>query len=117
MARRTSIQVDFPCEVGITDERFKALIEAVDAICKDYEAAHIGRVMWPAGMGSLMKVNPMMLSDDEPIPFDDSVLSISCAERADYDCICTKCGKPQGDHKDHIMNPPAGDCNFEARNG
>lgn len=112
---RISIQIDFPCEVEISDLRFQALVAVVDAICKDYEAAHVGRVMWPSGMGSLMTVNPMALSDDEAIPFDDSVLSISVSERADYDCLCTKCGKPQGDHKEHILNPPAGNCEFEAR--
>lgn len=29
-----------------------------------------------------------------------------------YEAKCTKCGLPQGDHKDHIIDPPAGDCEF-----
>jgi hypothetical protein len=29
--------------------------------------------------------NPMWIEDDQPIPFDDSVLSIECAERERYE--------------------------------
>jgi hypothetical protein len=51
------------------------------------------------------------------IQFDDDTLSISCAERADYKAKCAKCEMELGDHKDHILDPPAGDCEFTISNG
>ena len=69
----------------------------------------------PTTCGSKMLANPMMLSDDEPIPFDNSVYSIEIAERENYDWPCGKCGHPQGDHAGMILDPPAGDCEYAPR--
>lgn len=75
------IEVDFPVAVEIADARVQAIDRILGSICRDYEAAHPGRVMWPFGLGAKMLVNPLMLSDDEPIPFDDTVLHFEIAER------------------------------------
>jgi len=57
---------------------------------------------------------PMTLEEEETrgMEFDDSTFEIRCSEREDYDFKCLKCGKPQGDHKGCITDPPAGDCEF-----
>ena len=39
------------------------------------------RVMWPFGQSFKMTVHPLMLSDDEPIPFDESCYEIEVVER------------------------------------
>lgn len=81
----TAIEVSFAEPVNISREHERALHDVIEAICKEYEAAHPDRVMWVFGYGAKMMCHPMMISDDEPIPFDDSVLSIECAERERYD--------------------------------
>lgn len=70
--------------------------------------------MWAFGIGQKMLSNPLFVGDDEPLQFDSSCFSIECHERADYNWPCVRCGKPQGDHKYHIIQPPAGDCKFTA---
>jgi hypothetical protein len=111
--RIACIEISFPETVEVSDDDQRALIELVARICAGYEKANVGRVMWPFGFGFKMLANPMMLSDDEPIPFDESTFAIECSERADYEWPCAKCGKEQGDHQGHITNPPAGACEFE----
>lgn len=113
MKRIVCIEIGFPEAVEVSDDDQQALVELVSRICDRYEASHVGRVMWPFGVGYKMLANPMMLSDDDPIPFDESTFSIECSERADYEWPCAKCGKPQGDHQGHIVDPPAGACEFE----
>lgn len=109
-----AIEIGFPEDVEITSEDQQKLVSLVGDICRRWQEAHPGRVMWPFGIGLKMLANPMMLSDDEPIPFDENTFSIECSERADYEWTCTKCGHPQGDHKDCITEPPAGACDFSA---
>lgn len=75
------IEINFPVDVKIDKEHFKKLNDVVSAICKDYVREHPDRVMWPFGQGFKMTVHPMMLSDDEPIPFDESCYEIEVAER------------------------------------
>ncbi len=75
------IEINFPVDVKIRHEYFKKLNDLVDLICKDYERENPTRVMWPFGEGFKMMVNPLMLSDDEPIPFDESCHEIEVAER------------------------------------
>jgi len=106
------IEINFPVAVEVCQDDFRILDDIAGEICDRYVVAHPDRVMWPAGMGSKMTVHPLMLSDDEPIPFDDSVFSIDCAERENYDWLCEKCGIKQGDHGHCIIDPPAGDCEF-----
>ena len=109
------IEITFPVSVDVRDKRFQEIVQQVGLICKDYEEVHPGRVMWTFGCGYKMLINPLALSDDQAIPFDENCLEITCAEREDYDFVCTKCGKPQGDHANcYWPNPPAGDCEFSA---
>lgn len=106
------IEIDFPEPVALRDDDRRTLDALLARICRRYEDQHPGRVMWPFGSGARMLANPLMLSDDEPIPFDDTIYHVEIAERADYECPCAHCGKPQGDHAGHIVDPPAGACEF-----
>jgi len=107
-----AIEINFPVPVELTGDDQRILQAIAAEICERYETAHPERVMWPAGMGSKITENLLKLSDDEPIPFDDSVFAIDCAERENYDWLCEKCGIAQGDHAHCIIDPPAGDCEF-----
>jgi hypothetical protein len=114
----SSIEITFPLPVNISQSQQRRLVDLISEICDCYEERHPGRVMWPFGIGSRITYMPMTQAEEQErgMEFDNSCFSIECSERADYDAICTKCGKPQGDHKDHIVDPPAGDCDFEIRN-
>lgn len=107
------LEVCFPRPVVVTEDDHRILVALTEEVCKRYERSHPGRVMWPFGQGLKMLVHPLMLSDDEPIPFDEDVWQIECSEREDYGWLCAKCGIKQGDHQDCILNPPAGACAFE----
>ena len=85
MAKIVQIEISFPVGIEIERERLWELDEVLTKICRDYEAKNPGRIMWPFGHGAKMLVHPMKLSDDEPIPFDDSVYSIEIAEREAYE--------------------------------
>lgn len=110
-----SIEITFPTGVEVTEEDQQMLVTLADEICTRWENENPGFVMWPFGIGSKLTKHPMMISDDEPFPCDDSVFAIECNSREDYDAICAKCGHKQGDHKDLIIDPPAGDCDFEIK--
>lgn len=107
------LEVSFPCGVEVTDDDARILDGLAAEICRRYERENPGRVMWPFGHGAKMLCHPLQIVDDEPIPFDETTYHVEVAERADYAWLCAKCGKEQGDHKDNITDPPAGDCDFE----
>lgn len=107
------LEIRFPTGVEVTEDDVRVLGALAGQICDRWERAHPGRVMWPFGQGFKMMRHPAALSDDEPIPFDESCYQIEVAERAVWDWPCAKCGKEQGDHKDNITDPPAGECEFE----
>jgi len=110
------IEINFPRRVNIPDSEFQRLVNTVSEICRQYEQAHLGRVMWPAGMGSKITYMPMTREEElagKHMEFDTDTLSIDCCEREDYDWPCKKCNHVQGDHKSCILNPPAGECEFE----
>lgn len=109
-----SIEIHFPEPVDMTPEDANGILAIVSAMTDRYGATHPGRVMWVFGVGQKMLSNPYMMADDEPMQFDEGCFEITCSERADYKWPCAKCGKPQGDHKGHITEPPAGDCEFTA---
>ena len=69
MGEIVCIEISFPVAVEVDRRHLQSLDEILTAICRDYEAKHPGRIMWPFGHGAKMLVHPMMLSDDEPIPF------------------------------------------------
>lgn len=113
------IEINFPVKVAFPDKYFQKLVDLVNDLCKEWEEHHPGRVMWPAGMGSKITRMPMTQEDDKNgvgMEFSDDTIEIECAERADYKTKCAKCGLEQGDHKDHILEPPAGNCEFVLSN-
>jgi len=79
-----SIEIYFPCEVEVSNKQMRGIDTVLASICADWEAKHPGRIMWPFGCGAKMLANPLALSDDEPIPFDESVLQFEVAEREAY---------------------------------
>lgn len=109
----SAIEIVFPVGVELAHEDERALLDLIGRICARYVAAHPGRVMWASGYGAKLLTNPLMLDDDEPIPFDDSVLHVECFEREDYDWRCAKCGRRQDEHADLMLQPAAGACEFE----
>lgn len=115
MSKISQIEISFPLGVELTNDDQRALIAIASRICDRYEAENPSRVMWPFGVGQKMLADPVKLSDDEPIPFDDNCFQITCSERENYDWLCAKCGHKQGDHKECIVNPPAGACDFEPK--
>lgn len=110
------IEITFPVAVELTNDDQRQLDAVAGEICDRYKRAHPGRVMWPAGLGHKILYMPMTREEElagKHMEFDESVFSIDCYERADYDWLCAKCGIKQGDHVDYILEPPAGDCEFE----
>ena len=79
------IEITFAAPVHVDRDQYARLCDLIEDICKGYKAKHPDRTMWLFGMGAKMLIHPMMISDDEPIPFDDSVMSFECAERENYD--------------------------------
>ena len=84
MTKIRALEITFGAEVEITNKNLQDLELILADIAERYEAAHPGRIMWSFGQGSKMLINPLMLSDDEPIPFDDSTYHIEMAEREGY---------------------------------
>lgn len=119
MSKVTSIRIDFPEPVDLPDGAAQDIVEIAARLCKIYQKSHPGRVMWPAGIGSLPTFIPMTREEEQErgMEFDESVFSVSCCEREDYKARCTKCGMEQGDHAHCIIDPPAGDCEFTIANG
>lgn len=109
------IEINFPEPVELTDKQQRRLDEIAGELCKAWQAAHPGRVMWPFGVGFKITYMPMTRAEEEAgrhIEFDPDTFEISCSERADYKWPCGTCGLEQGDHKTCITDPPAGDCDF-----
>lgn len=109
------INLTFPVPVSLTEQDIRDLHDITSRICKRYEAAHPGRAMWVFGVGSPITSMPITAEDEAagvPLTFDDHGFEFEVSERADYRWPCARCGKPQGDHAGHILNPPAGDCDF-----
>lgn len=110
------IEINFPVSVYISDRSFHRIVETISEVCDDYENRHPGRTMWPAGMGSKITYMPMTREEEKAgrhMEFAKDVLCVDVAEREDYSWPCKKCNKEQGDHKHCLINPPAGDCDFE----
>lgn len=114
-----AVEIYFPEGVEITDKQQRRLVAVANEICADYEVTHPGRTMWPFGIGFKPTFIPMTAEQESErgMEFDDGTFQIECHERADYRWKCAKCGLPQGDHKEHITEPPAGDCEFIVANG
>ncbi len=109
-----AIEVSFAVPVELTQQDQQDLVTLLSRICDRYEGQHPDRVMWPFGIGFKMLVHPLKLSDDEPIPFDESVFSVECTERENYDWPCATCGKKQDEHDHVTADPAAGNCRYVA---
>lgn len=116
MGKFRAIEVYFPEPVDLSSQDQQELVGIISRVCDQWSAEHPGRTMWPFGIGCKPTFIPLTSEQEQErgIEFDESTFQIECYERADYEWKCTKCGKPQGDHKGHITEPPAGDCDFAA---
>lgn len=101
----SAIEITFPEQVELTQQDQKDILALITRMTDRYCETHPGRTMWAFGVGQ-------KIVNLDTMQFDTSTFAIECAERADYQWPCAKCGKPQGDHKGHITQPPAGDCEF-----
>lgn len=109
------ISITFPTKVDLSKDDYRVLHDLLDRICKRYEAENPGRVMWAGEWGGLCTSMPITAEDERngvPLTFDMDILHVGVNERADYRWPCAKCGHEQGNHKDFILRPPAGDCDF-----
>lgn len=109
------ITIDFPVPVELTDQDRRDLHEFASRICKRYEAAHPGRVMWVGEVGYPITSMPLTAQDDRdgvPMVFDEAGFQLGISEREDYRWECRHCGAEQGEHKHSILNGKAGDCDF-----
>lgn len=113
----SAIEISFPVPIELTNEDQHMLVAAINNICNSYNANHPDRVMWPFGIGFKMTFMPMTAEEEKQrgMEFDENTFQIECAERENYDCLCTKCGLVQGDHKHCITLPPAGECEFSSK--
>lgn len=80
------IEINFAKGVELTNDVEQQLLDVADAICRAYEFAHPGRVMWPAGIGGKITFLPLTAEDERErgIEFDDDTFEIDCYEREDY---------------------------------
>lgn len=109
------ITITFPEPVELSDVIQCDLVDLASHLCRQYVAKNPGRVMWPFGIGSPITSMPITAEDEAagvPFTVDGAGFEIECSERADYKWPCALCGLPQGDHREHIIDPPAGDCPF-----
>lgn len=81
MNKIRKIEVDFPVEVDLPDGFIQDLDELLTKVCKLYKRQHPDRTMWVFGVGQKMMINPMLIEDDKPIPFDDKILHFEIYER------------------------------------
>ena len=84
MNKTSKIEITFPTAVTFPDGFERALDALVGMVCEQYQREHPTEIMWPSGYGSKMLSNPLAMSDDEPLEFDDSVYAISVEAREDY---------------------------------
>lgn len=77
----TKIEIDFGERVELTTQDLQRLDSVIRGVCARYCEDNPERTMWPFGSGFKMTVNPFMVSDDEPLPFDMNVYHIECIER------------------------------------
>ncbi len=80
-----AIEISFGAPVHVSAEQQRRLIAVLDDICRSYEGRHPDRVMWTAGWGDKIEGNIFCLEDDEPIPFNDRIFAIECAERERFE--------------------------------
>lgn len=77
------IEINFAEAVDLTDDIEQQLLQIADEICRAYELAHPGRVMWPAGIGGKITFMPLTAEAERErgIEFDDDTFEIDCYAR------------------------------------
>lgn len=80
------IEISFPVPTEVPDALYHRLCEVISDVCKAYEGAHPGRVMWPFGFGSKITYMPMTADEEAErgMEFDDDTMTIEVAERERY---------------------------------
>lgn len=99
MSLTRQIVIDFPMGVDLPEAADRELVGFVEHLCKHYEKAHPGRVMWAFGIGAYPVHIPLTDDDPRPMQFDDAVFHIEVAEREAYDWPCATCGLEQEQHE------------------
>ena len=61
------IEINFAKGVELTDDIERQLFEIASAICRAYEFAHPGRVMWPDGIGCKITSMPLTAVDERAL--------------------------------------------------
>jgi hypothetical protein len=98
MSLTRQIIIDFPTGLELPQGAERELVGFVEHLCKHYERAHPGRVMWAFGIGAYPVHIPLTDNDPRPMTFDDSVFHIEVSEREAYDWPCATCGQEQDQH-------------------
>ncbi len=82
----TKVEINFPLSVDVPDDWQQRLCELVGEVCKKYEAAHPGRVMWVFGVGSKITYMPMTQEEERErgLEFDNDTLELQVSERERY---------------------------------
>ena len=65
------VEITFSVKVELTQDDMRQFDAIAGEICDRYKAAHPGRVMWPAGVGS--KILYMPMTREEELPDSESV--------------------------------------------
>lgn len=100
MAGLVLIKVAFPFEVEMPKAAHRALHDAIEIMCAEYERTHPDRVMWAAGEGGTPP--PGFFFDAPKGDWDMSVLNIEVAERERYDTDRAFKLKASAELRDHI---------------
>ncbi len=85
MAETVAIEASFPVPVSMSQDAYRLLVDALGAICDEYEEAHPDRVMWVAGMGGRPPPMWPWVDDGSTGDFDMSVEHFEIAERERYE--------------------------------
>lgn len=83
----SAIHVSFQVAAHMSNQAHQALHDALSLICRDYEAANPGRVMWVFGEGGQPPEGWSIWDDGASArgEWDMSILNIEIAEREAYD--------------------------------
>lgn len=104
------IVIDFPVGIELPQAAERELVGFVEDLCKHFEKAQPGRVMWAFGIGAYPVHIPLTDDDPRPMEFDEAVFHIEVAEREAYDWPCATCGREQDQHEP--LDLDATNCTF-----
>lgn len=88
MTKTSAIEITFPVPVELSNKFCQCLDELLGEVCREYEAQHRDRVMWPFGHGNKITYMPMTRAEEQAgfhMQFDDSVYAVEINERERFD--------------------------------